>query len=246
MYRAVVVPACVLCASFATAAPAPIKRDQPLLGTSWRDKIDPDRDCRFKKDGDALVIEIPGKDHDLWPKDKKLNAPRLLKDIEGDFDVQVRVRIEGKVSEKSTAAKRASAIGAGVLITANDGSIVRIEYGHGRNKLWSGSILYTGQHVLSERHSGGGLMYNCGDGRSRPLPKNLTTVWIRVERRGREIRSSYSGDKKTWTGCPPHGLPLPDKVKVGVFAFSTSTEPFKPRFDDWKLTPVKSQEKKRE
>src|SRR4051794_2491571 len=165
--------ACVGLTCAAPGAPAPFKRDSTLLGTAWAQKLDPDNDCKFVKDGDALVIEIPGKDHDLWPRDRQMNAPRLLKEVEGDFDVQVRVCVEGKVSEKSTAAKRASAIGAGLLIVSNE-TIVRVEYSHGRNQHWSGSQLYTGQHVLSTKHAGGGHVYNSSDGRSPRLPKNLT------------------------------------------------------------------------
>src|SRR5262245_63307451 len=102
MRRSILALACVGLTCAALGAPAPSKRDSTLLVTTWSEQVDPDKDCKFVKDGDALVIEIPGKDHDLWPRDRQMNAPRLLKEVEGDFDVQVRVCVKAKVSEKST------------------------------------------------------------------------------------------------------------------------------------------------
>src|SRR5215472_13005840 len=69
--------------SLAASAPAP--KD------SWDRPIDPDRDCKFEiKDG-TVTIELPGGDHELDPKRNRLNAPLLLRDVEGDFAIQVHV-----------------------------------------------------------------------------------------------------------------------------------------------------------
>ena len=52
----------------------------------WGNPIDPDKDCKFKREKDTFTIEMPGIDHDYDPVRKRSNAPRLLTDIEGEFD----------------------------------------------------------------------------------------------------------------------------------------------------------------
>ena len=67
-----------------TAAPAP----EPWRAY-WEKPVDPLGDCRFDKDWDKLTITVPGIDH-VWDK-KTSTAPCLLREVEGDFVVQVRV-----------------------------------------------------------------------------------------------------------------------------------------------------------
>src|SRR5689334_10325794 len=86
MRRVAVAVLCAVAALPATAAPAPAPR--PWL-TDWDRPVDPDGDCLFHRHGDVLALTVPGKAHLLNAKRK--NAPRLLRDVEGDFVAQVRV-----------------------------------------------------------------------------------------------------------------------------------------------------------
>src|SRR5438876_465559 len=73
----------------AFAAPAP----KPSTWTAgWDKPVDPSRDCRFDYDGEKLTITVPGKNHGLDVMGNRLNAPHLLREVQGDFVVQVRVR----------------------------------------------------------------------------------------------------------------------------------------------------------
>ncbi|MFO0845376.1 MAG: hypothetical protein U0797_23835 [Gemmataceae bacterium] len=70
-----------------TAAPPP-----PVMWvTGWDRPVNPHGYCRFDRAGSKLTITVPGDGHELDVRNDRLNAPRLLKDVEGDFAAQVRV-----------------------------------------------------------------------------------------------------------------------------------------------------------
>src|SRR4051794_6272305 len=79
-----------LFAAAVLAAPAPRPRPPTPWVTGWDKPVDPSGDCRFDRDGDRLTISVPGKGHEL-NYERPMTAPQLLRDVEGDFDVQVRV-----------------------------------------------------------------------------------------------------------------------------------------------------------
>lgn len=222
----------------------PLTLDTSILGTAWSEQIDPDKDCKFVTDKDALSIGIPGKDHDLWPKDKKMNAPRLLKEVEGDFDVQVRVDVTATLSKKSTAAGRAAYVAAGLLIIPGEAHVFRHEFGLSRQ---FDGVPYYASHLI-HKSGNGGYSYWWEGSRGWKLPKGLRVVWLRLERRESngisDLNCMASADGKKWVVTTTHGIGrCPTKVKIGLFAVSTSSEPFSPRFDEWKLSPVKSEKK---
>jgi hypothetical protein len=99
----------LVCAAFAAPAPGPFV-------SGWGSPVDPDRDCKIRRDNDALIIEMPGTDHDYDPLRERVNAPRILRDFEGDFDMQLRVRIDCSPSIKSTVKGQPSYVAGGFLI----------------------------------------------------------------------------------------------------------------------------------
>jgi hypothetical protein len=78
--------------------------------------VDPDKDCKIKRDKDALTIDMPGTDHDYDPVRKRFNAPRLISELKGKFDLQVRVRIDYRPSAQSTVKGQPSFVSAGFLL----------------------------------------------------------------------------------------------------------------------------------
>lgn len=69
-------------------------------------------------------------------------------------------------------------------------------------------------------------------------------IYLRLERRGNFIHHFISPDGEKWIDDFNVGLGnLPKKLKVGLAAYSTSTEPFKATFDQFKLT--RGQKKKK-
>jgi regulation of enolase protein 1 (concanavalin A-like superfamily) len=61
-------------------------------------------------------------------------------------------------------------------------------------------------------------------------------TYLRIERQGNRVRKTASPDGKKWSPLiTEEETELPRKLKVGLAAYSTSTEPFKVRFDQIKL-----------
>jgi hypothetical protein len=95
MHRPAVLLLCVaLAVATVVATPAPFPSRGRLSGPwldGWHKPVDLQEDCRFDRRGDKLTITVPGKGHEFAVAKGRLNAPRLQRDVEGDFVMEVRV-----------------------------------------------------------------------------------------------------------------------------------------------------------
>src|SRR4051812_14129390 len=98
--RVVLGPLALVLLVGAAAAPA---QGQGQAVKGWGVVSDPDGDCTLKEANGKLTITVPPTLHDLNPRSGKLNAPRVTREIEGDFVVQVKVSGAFRPGEKSTA-----------------------------------------------------------------------------------------------------------------------------------------------
>lgn len=226
----------VLASCAAVAAPVPTPK---AFTVDWDKPVDPYKDCKFIPEKDALTIEVPGGDHDLDFKRDRRTAPRVLQthEVEGDFVVQVRVRGTFNPSPKSSASGVPSCVTAGLLLMLPDGACIRVDFGAARRRGKQGCA-----YVRQIHPKGGGMFYNRFDDMNMkdwPLPVKAEQAYLKLERRGLYFRAFLSPDGEKWgpiTG--PFGTLGRPKFKVGLAAFSTSTEPFKVRFDQFKLTRI--------
>lgn len=216
----------VVCA--AVAAPVPAKR--PWV-SGWDKPVDPDKDCKFTREKDTLTIEVPGKDHDLGVERGLMNSPRLLRDVEGDFVVQVRVRGTFRPSNGSTSNQRLPFVGAGLLLMKDDNTYIRLE----RAALVKGGEVKT--YANWELRTDGKWVL-AGAERVQPLEDKPT--YLRLARKGDKLLASVSHDGKEWKELKPLDVKLPAKVKIGVSAGGTSMDVFAPRFDQFQLKQAKS------
>jgi regulation of enolase protein 1 (concanavalin A-like superfamily) len=211
------------CATLATPAPRSFEG-------GWDRPIDPDRDCDFVRADATLTIKVPGTEHDLAPERRRLNAPRLMRDVEGDFDVQVRVGGDFRPSAGSSVA-------AGLLLALPDGIHIRFEYG--ARRLGEEVQPYAAVRQLDA----GRTPLNCtwdGGWRLWPLEAGARQAYLRLQRRGDLLRAFLGPDGERWTQLLPFGRRLPARLKVGLAAYSTSKEPFAPRFEWFKLVKGKA------
>jgi hypothetical protein len=232
MSRSAYVFVAILLTSAVLAAPAP----QPFQ-VGWHKPLDPDGDCKIIREKEALVIEMPGTDHDFDPLRDRVNAPCLFRDIEGDFDMQVRVRTESYPSATSTVKGQPAYIAGGFLLIPPDTfstTCIRLEYVFARKGEEFES--YAG---MKTRDNAKGRMDALWDDRfpNWPMKKKAEHAYLRLVRRGEYFRPYISPDGKKWTSLvgPMGFLGLPAKLKVGLAAYSSSTEPSSLQFDQFKL-----------
>jgi hypothetical protein len=166
-----------LLAAAVMAAPAPPPR--PWV-TGWDKPVDPLGGRRFEQKGDRLTITVPGEGYDLdLRKGGGLNAPRLLRDAEGDFAVQVRVGGHfGKVAPGGQDVFR----GLGLLVM-DEKSFVTLR-----------RAARQGDHLSVTGSDSRGWWY--ARGIAEPPPASPT--YLRLERRGDGFTFKTSHDGKEW------------------------------------------------
>jgi hypothetical protein len=188
------------------AAPAPVPKHRPWV-TGWDKPVNPHGDCKFDRKGDRLTITIPGK-----------GQAKLLRDVEGDFVMQVRV------SGGFTAGKVA-----GILLTDGEG-IVQVRKAAVAHKTGLRHYLLVTVPPLAYAF----------DGRDRGDLAKPTC--LRPARRGNRLTLKFSVDAKEWFPryqFPVQEVKLSRKLKVGVAAEATTPGEFKPTFGRFKLSRPK-------
>jgi regulation of enolase protein 1 (concanavalin A-like superfamily) len=207
----------------AAAKPEPEPTGQELA--DWGRVLDPDQDCEYRVEGKALSLRLPGTFHDLNPDSGKLNAPRVMRPVEGDFSVTVKVTGDFQPGGKSTNPhpKSLPYNGAGILIWSDADNFIRLERGA---VLRGGKV---GTFVAFEEREGGyrGAVHN------QAFPAG--ECYLRLERKGSRIHGAISSDGSTWKRLQPIDTVWPAKLKVGLAAINSSSEPFVLKFEEFSL-----------
>jgi hypothetical protein len=217
VYRLAVAVLCALAPLGLLAAPAP--KPRPWF-TGWDKPVDPVGDCTFDRKGDQLTVTVPGAGHGLDVEKARLDVPHLLRDVEGDFVLQVRIGADFRPAElEGKDACRAAGI---VLMDGTRGLDV-IEWAAWGEPSEPGT-------ERSFRVRGRMVMWGL-DGGPPGKPTHL-----RLERSGDCLEAWCSPDGKEWSLPITWERSLPRKLKVGVFAESTAPGVFKPTFDQFQLS----------
>src|SRR5262249_24947683 len=171
----------------------------------------------------SLTIQVPGSWHDLNPDSGKLNAPRVVHTVEGDFLVTAKVSGDFKPGGKSTTPKGVPFNGAGILVWNDSDNFIRLERGAMLRKGKIGTI------VLFEEREGGyrGALHN------EVFPGG--DCYLRMQRKGSRISGGISFDGVKWKQLQPIDTLWPTRLKVGLAAINSSTEPFTLRFEEFSL-----------
>jgi regulation of enolase protein 1 (concanavalin A-like superfamily) len=230
MRRWIFLPMLFVAAYSVRAAPAPAPKP---FERGWDKALDPDGDCTFRRDKGALTIEIPGRVHDLGAERRVMNAPRLLRDVEGDFVAEVRVGGTFRPAEKPAGDYHVSFLAAGLLLMTGENTYVRLEKA---SKHEGGET----QTFANWELRGNGRWLQKGSPAVKPLEAKET--FLRLERKGNRLLGAIRQDGEKWHDLTPLEITLPTKLKLGVAAINTSSETFAPRFDRFQLK--KATEKK--
>ncbi len=213
------------------AALAPADDGKPVEVAGGGRFIDPEGDCKLRQENGKWLVDVPGVYHDLWPKKGKVNAPRILRDVEGDFTAQVK--IPGMISaEKGSAipglASSAAFRAGSLLIWQDENNFARMDRA-GMNKDGKDysfcyyHIFKDGDRIVQE---------------SRAL-KNIDTDF-RLERRGGKIKAAYSQDGgKSWRSLSTKNFEFKGKLEAGVAVLNTTNKPLTVEFAGFSVSPIR-------
>jgi hypothetical protein len=203
----------------------------PLFLKGWGQPIDPDGDCSINLKDGRLTIKVPSnrRGHGLEAELNTLNAPRVLRDIDGDFIADLEMEGAFKPVGPSANPDGFPFVGAGLLLWSDDGNYIRLER----------AAIVRDEHLLNPAGGAGGqdeqlvpyiLFQERRDRRVVPpdpgVPVPDGPIFLRLERKKDQIMAAVSVDGHGWRAFPPRTVRLPAKLKLGVAAISSSSEPF--------------------
>ncbi len=191
----------------------------------WGEWTDPDGDCRFRENGGTLALQVPGGNHDFGPLPKyRINGPRVLQKIEGDFSVEVRVSGVIAPDKNPNPLDKTTLFRAGTLLIWQDSNnFVRLDRA---GMVKDGKVSHFAYyHVFKD----GKRVYQHG-----PNIEDKVTV-LKIQRTGKTIHASVHQGKSSLK-LPEQTVDFPALVQVGVGAINTSQQALEVEFDDFKLT----------
>jgi regulation of enolase protein 1 (concanavalin A-like superfamily) len=218
------------------------KRAQPQRGAGagaeaartiagWGTVTDRAGDCTVREEGGKLTVTVPEGTHDLNPNLGGMKAPRVLKEVEGDFTAQVKITGDFRPGEEAASPIARPFNGAGLLLWQDEKNFIRLE----RNAYW-----VEGRYVcyppLFEQYEGGEYQETNPDPTLAEEFFRGRSTWLRLGRRGDRVIASYSHDGQEWTEAKEVGVKLPAKARVGVAVVNTSARPLSVEFEDFRLS----------
>ncbi len=193
----------------------------------WGTAVDPDGDCQITAKAGVLSITVPASLHDLNAGIRNFNAPRVLRDVEGDFEIQVKVVGDFTPGRRSNREGALPCNGAGIVVCRDGESFIRLERAAALNQ---GNV---NTFAIFEQHEGGsGVSEHNG-----PLASG--TAYLRLVRRGSRVSGFTSQDGKRWSRLAPIESDWPAKLKVGVDAINSGNRTFTVRFEELSFKPAK-------
>lgn len=241
MGRAALIVALLASAAGAGAAPVPKENDTARMFRIYGTTHDPDKGAEFAPAGSTLRVTVPAEKRLLSPgigiarnRDgdligvRALNAPRVWRDVKGDFTATVHVSfpVRAKVPPKH-GEKDAARASAGLVVWADSDHFLTVT----RDEQDSG-----GEPREFFRDARLGISFRVGTEGRVDLKRS---GYLRVKRTGKVFESSYSTDGKDWDELVSFEEDLADAVKVGVFAENSYKAPFEVIFDEYTLTQPK-------
>ncbi len=197
----------------------------------WGKAADPDGDCQFFLADGTLLINVPGaRAHDLAAEIGRVNAPRVLQEVRGDFTLQVKVEGRFTPGAASTQTGRTGYNGAALVVLADAKNVVTLARAvlHHEGKA---AAPYANFEIRA-----GGKLERIGMTGDQALPGD-GPVFLRLERRGNQFLGAVSTDGLKWSALESKPVPpdWPLTLQAGVAAISTSEAEFSPRFSKLQL-----------
>lgn len=214
----------LLAVSTAIAAPPPKETPQDRLRRLYGMPYDPEKDSTITLDGSRLRIQMPGTPHRFTPgyESEKSSAPRVRRELSGDFDIRVRVV---SVTTPKPMADGLSMTAGGLFIGTDDNTFITISryVSAAVDDRFTPQFLFQ-PHLPDTAVQGSGLQPN--EAKDKP-------IYLRLVREKKSVTAYSSTDGKTWKERGTQKYAWPDKVFVGVFASHGTGHPVEGVFDEF-------------
>ncbi len=196
---------------------------------AWGEVVDPLGDCRVTDANGLLTVAVPGtRAHNLNPSPGfNLNAPRVLRDVEGDFEARVTVLPYRRPQSPVTTSPSQPYVGAGLVVWQDDAHFLR---------LFRSWMPTANTYVHPEWYGGTAPATHV----TATVPDRPTQ--LRVRRTGDRLDLAASLDGQTWTEVTTaKDLKLAARVRVGVAAVNSTDEDLTARFEGFTVTKLSPQ-----
>lgn len=192
----------------------------------WGTLLDPVGNCPVDFIEGGLQLTIPGGVHQLNPIIGKVNAPRIWNDVEGDCLFDVRVLDFPRPEPNSGANGNRSYLAAGILLWQDDQNFIRWTRSASAEK---NAVYLSCEQFENGKIAGGGI-----------FPLKDAPVWLRIERRGNNLRMSASGNGTDWKQVLERRSAYQPKLKLGVFGLNVTNKEIPFQFQEAFLLPASS------
>ena len=230
-------------ASAALAAPVPKPTEKEKIEARFGKVVDPKGDSKFALDGDKLVITLPanetrGHDYEGDPRHgtkaltKTTTAPRLEREMEGDFTATVRVTIKLDPKAKHIRDKYDWTFLAG-----------GIDVAWAEREWYSLSACQQEEKgkVVKGYHDDTPNSFSKGGSAGLRVRFELPDAsWVQLKRSGKRIEYSVSTDGREFRSILSNSKDLPEgKLTLSLSAHHSSDKEHTVTFDEFKVEPVK-------
>ena len=194
--------------------------------------IDPSGDCRITGGAAHATIAVPAGQHVLDVEEKNLTAPRVLREVTGDFTAEVTISAPSIGDAVTQSPDHRPFQSAGLLLWASAETYVRLE----RAQI---NVAHDGQ----TDHA----MYPSWEMRLEGRPLRMggggaeltgASAKLRITRTGNKVDGAVSEDGTTWQALDPLILKLPEKVQIGLIAVNNTTSAFEATCENFVCKPA--------
>ncbi len=236
MFRTLLVV--LLLPAVALAAPVPKAANAKKLSETFGEQVNPDSTCKYEPAGkDGLRIVVPTT-HPVHEVDHgKTVRPHMVRKVEGDFVLTVRIQHTFKPEAgKAEAAKQKTMVAAGIgFIDADDAKNTFSVC----NMITKTGDKWTTGRLMQVMHRNGGSGSGSGGQDAADKP-----TYLRVTRKGEEIKSEFSADGKKWQNFSNMKMTtLGAAVNVGPVACQSTDAEYSVEFTEYEIKPLTEEKK---
>jgi regulation of enolase protein 1 (concanavalin A-like superfamily) len=166
---------------------------------------------------------VPGTYHDLTHSQGRdqLNAPRVIQEVAGDFDLQVKVHAFPLPAENTSTSNGICFVSSGLLIWLDGDNFIRLDR--------AAAAGFPTAAVLMEFYEKGKQTVQAAE------QIEDKDIHLRITRKGPKLTFAFGASGDQWTTIHTSEIPLPPAVSVGVLAINTTTKKFSPQLSGLKL-----------